>query len=332
MRRPLSRSLFLVLVLTASLAHADEDATWWLERMSQAARTLSYEGTFVYLQEGRLETMRLVHAIDAAGEHERLVSLSGPRREVVRDRGQVTCYLPEKEALVAGHPVTPPGFPLNLPTQWEQLRNVYDFRVLGLSRVAGLSARQLAILPRDGLRYGQHYWVAVDSGLLLRADTFDEQGEVLEQLEFTSLKVVEQPPLQQIPAQIPAQIQIPAQTDGSVDKSSPDASSAASERPLPLHWHVTRLPAGFELELQRQHAFADDGVVVDHLVYSDGLASVSIFIEPQRELPQESGVTSRRGSVNAYSRLLGQQRITVLGEVPLATVKQIGDSIEPLGQ
>ena len=326
MHRLLLRSTFLVLALTASLARADEDATWWLERMSQAARTRSYEGTFVYLQEGRLETMRLVHVIDAAGEHERLVSLSGPHREVVRDRGQVTCYLPEKEALVAGHPVTPPGFPLTLPTQWEQLRNVYDFRVVGLSRVAGISAQQLAIVPRDGLRYGQHYWVAVDSGLLLRADTFDEQGEVLEQLEFTSLKMVEQPPLPQIPAQIPAQ------TDGSVDKSSPDASSAAPERPLPLHWHVTRLPAGFELELQRQHALADDGVVVDHLVYSDGLASVSIFIEPQRALPQESGAISRRGSVNAYSRLLGQQRITVLGEVPLATVKQIGDSIEPLGQ
>jgi sigma-E factor negative regulatory protein RseB len=322
MRRVRLCSTIFFLLLTASAARADEDATRWLERMSQAAHSLSYEGTFVYMQEGRLESMQLVHAVDATGEHERLVSLSGPRREVIRDHGRVTCYLPEKEALVAGQPATPPRFPLNLPTQWEQLRNVYDFKLLGLSRVAGLAAQQLAIVPRDELRYSQHYWIAVDSGLLLRADTLNERGEVVEQLEFTSLKLMEQ---------IPAQLLQP-EAGGRVVELPTGFSAVAPERPATLHWHVTKLPAGFELELQRQHAIADDGVVVDHLVYSDGLASVSVFIEPRRDPAEEGGGTSRRGSVNAYTRLLPQQRITVLGEVPLATVRQIGESIEPLGQ
>ncbi|MCW8919330.1 MAG: MucB/RseB C-terminal domain-containing protein [Gammaproteobacteria bacterium] len=322
MRRAHRCSALFLLLLTASAAHATEDATRWLERMSQAAHSLSYEGTFVYMQEGRLESLQLVHAVDATGEHERLVSLSGPYREVIRDHGRVTCYLPEKEALVAGQPATPPRFPLNLPTQWEQLRSVYDFELLGLSRVAGLAAQRLAIVPRDELRYGQHYWIAVDSGLLLRADTLNEHGELVEQLEFTSLKLMEQ---------IPAQLLQP-EAGGRAIELPPGFSATAAERPAPLHWHVTRLPAGFELELQRQHAIADDGVVVDHLVYSDGLASVSVFIEPRRDPAEESAGTSRRGSVNAYTRLLPQQRITVLGEVPLATVRQIGESIEPLGQ
>jgi sigma-E factor negative regulatory protein RseB len=322
MRYGLSYSALIMLSLVVPAVHADEDATQWLERMSQAAHTLTYTGTFVYMQDGRMETMQLMHAADAAGEHERLVSLSGTHREVIRDHGKVSCYLPEKETLVAGHPATPPGFPLNLPTQWEQLRNVYEFKVLGLSRVAGLAAKQIAIVPRDKLRYGQNYWIAADSGLLLRADTVNEEGEVVEQLEFTSLQQMEQ---------IPAELLQP-EAGSRVVNPSYQADSSESGNLLPLHWHVARLPAGFELELQRQHAIADDGVVVDHLIYSDGLASVSIFIEPRSDQAEESGATSRRGSVNAYTRILPQQRITVLGEVPPATVKQIGESIEPLGR
>lgn len=322
MRFALSGLSCLFLSLTLPAAHAEEDATKWLERMSQAAHSLNYVGTFVYMQDGRMETMQLVHAADVSGEHERLVSLSGSRREVIRDHGQVSCYLPETETLVAGHPATPPGFPLNLPTQWAQLRNVYDFKVLGLSRVAGLPAQQIAIVPRDELRYGQNYWIAADSGLLLRTDTVNERGEVVEQLEFTSLNQIEQ---------IPAQLLQPEAGSRPVELP-PKAASSEARRTQPLHWQVARLPAGFELELQRQHAIADDGVVVDHLIYSDGLASVSIFIEPRRDQIEEGGATSRRGSVNAYIRILPQQRITVLGEVPLATVKQIGESIEPLGR
>ena len=310
------------LSMTVSAVHADEDATKWLERMSRAAHSLNYIGTFVYMQDGRLETMQLVHAVDEAGEHERLVSLSGPNREVIREHGQVTCYLPEKDAMVAEHPNTPPGFPLNLPTQWEQLHNIYDFKVLDLTRVAGLEAQHIAIVPRDRLRYGQNYWIATDSGLLLRADVVNELGEVVEQLEFTSVSLLDQIPEQQLQPGAGSQL---------VDQA-PKSPPSDVKITQPLHWHVAQLPAGFELELQRQHAIVEDGVVVEHLVYSDGLASVSIFIEPRGDQIEEGGGTSRRGSVNAYTRLLPQQRVTVLGEVPLATVRQIGESIAPLGR
>ncbi|MEN8169592.1 MAG: MucB/RseB C-terminal domain-containing protein [Pseudomonadota bacterium] len=320
MRPGLTRVTLLSLILTVSAAHASEDAASWLERMSRAAHSLNYIGTFVYMHEGKLETMQLVHAVDEAGEHERLLSLSGPHREVIREHGQVTCYLPEKDALVAGHPTTPPGFPLNLPTQWEQLRDVYDFKLLAVSRVAGLQAQQIAIVPRDTLRYGQNYWVATDSGLLLRADVINEQGDVVEQLEFTSVSLLEHISAQQLQPQAGSRV-----VDLSVTSLPSEVKTAQ-----PLHWHVANLPAGFELELQRQHAIAGDGVAVDHLVYSDGLASVSVFIEPRRDSTGENAGTSRRGSVNAYTRLLPQQRVTVLGEVPPATVRQIGESIEPL--
>ena len=319
MRFTLVKHTLLSLFLFSGVASAADDATAWLERMSQAVHQLNYVGTFVYMQEGQMETMRLVHSVTEQGEHERLISLSGPNREVIREHGQVTCYLPENETLVADHPDIPPGFPLNLPTHWEQLRSVYEFKVLAQSRVAGQTAQHIAIVPRDKLRYGQNYWIATDSALLLRTDVVDEQGEVMEQLEFTSLQVMEQ---------IAPEMLQP--DSGSQALEITPGIAAEAKMSQPLHWHVASLPAGFELELQRQHAIGGDGVAVEHLIYSDGLTSVSIFIEPRRVRDVQTGGSSRRGSGPACSRLLPHQRVTVLGEVPLATVVQIAESIAPL--
>jgi sigma-E factor negative regulatory protein RseB len=153
----------------------------------------------------------------------------------------------------------------------------------------------------------------------LRADIVDEQGEVMEQLEFTSLEVMEQ---------ITPQMLQPEAGNRALELSPAKPTAAITSQPL--HWHVANLPPGFALELQRQHAIAGDGVVVEHLIYSDGLTSVSIFIEPHRDSADVSVGSSRRGSVHAFTHLLPQQRVTVLGEVPLATVKQIAESITPL--
>ncbi len=318
------RVTLILVLLPLPLVAAAESATQWLERMSRAVHELNYVGTFVYMQDGRLETMEITHSVDEGGEHERLVSLSGPNREVIREAGRVTCYLPESEALVADHPQVPPGFPLNLPTHWEQLGALYDFKVLGESRVAGLPAQHVAIIPRDTMRYGQNYWIAKESGLLLRTDIVDSDGSVMEQLEFTSLEVKEvlPRPLAQ------------SQSKGNGKVSSLTFNEAESNiTSQTRHWRVAALPQGFELEMQRRHAMGDDGVAVEHLIYSDGLASVSVFIEPSRERDSsaQSG-SSRRGSVHAYTRLLPNQRITVLGEVPLSTVQQIAESIDMLEQ
>ncbi|MDH5784761.1 MAG: MucB/RseB C-terminal domain-containing protein [Chromatiales bacterium] len=314
------RLLTLLLLPLSFTVTAGEDATHWLERMSQAVHQLNYDGTFVYMHGSELETMRLIHAVDGSGERERLVSLSGPSREVIREHGQVTCYLPQKTALVANHPEVPPGFPLNLPTHWAQLGEVYELKLQGESRIAGKQARHVAIVPRDGLRYGQNYWIDSESGLLLRTDIVDEQGKVVEQLEFTSLEVMTKV--------APQMLQPEA---GSQAVQVTPAEPAAMTVSQTLHWQVAELPAGFELELQRQHAMNDNGVAVEHLIFSDGLSSVSVFIEP-RLGSDESGGSSQRGSVNAYTHLLPEQRVTVLGEVPLVTVKQIALSIAPLTQ
>ena len=126
------RYLFLLLTLCATQSlQAADDAAAWLERMIQAAHQLNYSGTFVYQQGDSLQSMKIIHAVSEHGESERMVSLTGPNREVIRNREKVTCYLPENSSIVVeAASSTPRSFPLHLPSDLGQLRAHYDIHVL----------------------------------------------------------------------------------------------------------------------------------------------------------------------------------------------------------
>ena len=304
------------------VAAADTVAEW-LERMVQAAHELNYTGTFVYQQGGTLQTMRIVHSVDDGGEHERLVSLSGAPREVIREHDKVTCILPEDSSMVVEHAGPPRSFPMIRPSDIEPLRQYYDFNEIGSDRIAGLKARQIAIIPRDQYRYGQNIWLAEDSGLLLRAEVVDEQGQIVEQVMFTSLELHKQIP----PELLVPQTENPAQV---VELTHEEESVVLAEGQA--RWQVTALPAGFQQDIERLHYLPHKSQPVEHHLYSDGLASVSVFIEKGDEGDGGFIGSSRMGGVNAYGRRLHGYLATVVGEVPPVTVKQIAESIQMVAE
>ena len=144
-----SSVLALVIIAAQNVAWADSEARHWLERMSMASQSLNYSGIFVYQREGNLEAMQIVHASDESGERERLLSLTGPKREVLRDNQVVTCILGDRQAVVVNNsrPRTP--FPVSFPTELMDLERHYSFKVLNEDRVAGLTCRVVAVEPRD---------------------------------------------------------------------------------------------------------------------------------------------------------------------------------------
>jgi len=306
-------------------AAAADSIAQLLERMVQAAHQLNYTGTFVYQEGGSLQTMRIIHAVDASGEHERLVSLSGSPREVIRDHDKVTCILPEDSSLVVEHAGPPRSFPVILPDALDTLRKYYDFRQLGSGRIAGLKTQQIAIIPRDQYRYGQNIWLAEDTGLLLRAEVLNEQGEIVEEIMFTSLELHDQ-----IPAEM---LQPQTENPGQILELSrePEKTSMATGQ---VRWQVTTLPPGFQQDIERLHYLPHKTQPVEHHLYSDGLSSVSVFIEKGDGDEGESGyiATSGMGGVNAYRRKLDGYLATVVGEVPPVTVKLISETIQPAAE
>lgn len=320
-RATLPGMMALLALASAPATRADneaQDVSHWLERMSKASQSLNYTGTFVYQSQGRLEAMQIVHAMDSGGERERLLSLTGPRREVLRDRQEVTCILGDRQAVQVNksRPRTP--FPFSLPSKPMQLENYYSFRVQGEDRVAGRNCRIVAIQPHDNLRYGRRLCVHEDSHLVLRSELTDPDGKVIEQVMFTSVD---------FPARIDdSQLQADLSGTDYSWQREPEQQPEPGEKPDDSRWKVFQVPDGFLLTDHRWHQLSADEPGVEHWVYSDGLASISVYVEASRGHDDYRGV-SHRGALNAYGTMVEDYYVTVVGEVPRRTVEMIGKSV-----
>lgn len=277
-----------------------------LERMASAMRTLSYEGTLVYLHSTRLETLRIVHRIENGRAHEQLVSLNGPVRTLTRERDQVTCELPNSHPIsvqrrgLVGDILRPKAI------DPDALDPHYFVHPLGSARVADRQTEVVGIIPRDNLRYGYRFFLDLESGLPLKSDLMGQEAEPIEQIMFTALELIPEdggPPVATGADEVDAPPAAP----------QPQAEGASD-------WHFNALPPGFRLVMQDRSRDAA-GQPVEHFVLSDGLASVSVYVENDSEEGLDG--TTRIGAIHAAGGRLSGHQVTVVGEVPSATVDAV---------
>ena len=310
----------LVGIATAGVpaAHGADEALSWLTRMANASSQVNYSGTFVYHNRGSTETSRVVHFVNqAGGVFEKLEALDGQAREVIRTNDQVTCYLPGAKTVII-EKRSARRFPALLPEQLGGVSDSYSVRVTGKDRVAGFDCQVIALEPRDKLRYGHQFCAEIDSGLLLRARTLSEKNEPLESFVFTELRIGGAFSRDQVKSKYASRSK-----DWKVDTSSLVLSDVAAE----TGWVLKSQPAGFKKLTELKRSIAGRAATVSQIVYSDGLAAVSVFIEPlPKARPPQS--LSHQGAVNIYVRRVADHMVTVLGETPAATVMQIADSLE----
>ena len=312
-------SLSLLLCLLPVLAIAGDEmlARQWLEKMYRASHLLNYVGKFVYQHDRQLGLMSIVHAVDESGERERLVSLDDTGREVIRHKDRVTCILPDSKSVMVekGRPTMqfPPEFPVNI----ELLTGHYTFIVDKQEKVAGQRAQRIVIQPVDNFRYGHRLWVDVETGLLLKTQLLDENNKLLEQFMFTEIEFMDKVPEELLQPQATGPEYTWYETETVDDEPNDDS---------PNNWEVKSLPSGFGQDSARSHHKADK-VPVEHLIFSDGLASVSVFIEAREDKSPAIMGLSRMGAINAYGRMLENYYVTAVGEVPGITVRMIGESV-----
>ncbi len=301
-------------------ARADSDARALLERMSMAARTLDYSGTFVYQHQGQLDAMRIIHSGNRGDERERLMSLTGPQREILRDNQVVTCILGDSESVHVNRSRPRSPFPASFPESLEGLEQLYSFSLGGENRVAGLACRMIEVRPRDAYRYGRRLCVHGDTYMMLKSELTNSQGVAVEQMMFTSVS---------FPKQISEKELLPELSGAGYSwKLEPEVPQAEpGDDRDDVRWKVIQVPDGFVLTDHNWHQLSAHEQGVEHWVYSDGLASVSVYIEKApREHGSYQGVT-HRGALNAYGTMLEGHYITVIGEVPMKTVELIGNSV-----
>lgn len=311
--------VLLVSLLITLPALADDDlAKQWLERMVKAVNDLNYQGTFIFLHDNQLEAMRIVHAVKNGKPRERLISLNGAPREVIRDQTSVTCVMPESQKVSVDKRPLSKKFLALLPEDLQQLEAHYNFRRLGKGRVAGRDARVVAIIPKDGLRYGYRFFLDEQSGLPLKSDLMNEQGQAVEQTMFTHLDVGV--------ANMDDEYEELSGTRH-VELQQHTAGVKTAQDPEEGIWGFQNLPDGFSLNMLNHLPNPTGDDMIEQYVLTDGLASLSVFVESGNHGEALNGV-SRLGAINAWGGKLDGYQVTVVGEVPEVTLLGIVNAMQ----
>ncbi|MBV4475025.1 MucB/RseB C-terminal domain-containing protein [Pseudomonas sp. B2M1-30] len=292
-------------------AHAD-DAQDWLTRLGQAEQQQSFNGTFVYERNGSFSTHNIWHRVQNGQVRERLLQLDGSAQEVVRVDGHTQCV---SGTLIAGLGDSPNSAARPLDPQ--KLKNWYDLAVVGKSRVAGREAVIVSLTPRDQHRYGFELHLDKQTGLPLKSLLLNDKGQLLERFQFTRLETDE----------VPSDKDLQANSDCKPVNLDSDKASAVKTAQV---WRSDWLPPGFELTSSSSHKDPETKTQVNSLLYDDGLARFSVFLEPLNG----ATVTDTRtqlGPTVAVSRRLttpeGEMMVTVVGEIPIGTAERIALSI-----
>ena len=291
------------------------DAMALLRKIYQATEKLSYSGTFVYQQGERVETSSITRLAGPGGEIERVEVLDGMPREIIRTRDTVRCYLPESQTVKVERRTDTRAFPAMLPERVSDLSRNYTITRGETARIAGFDCVSVVLTPKDELRYGYKLWSDVNSGMLLKARIFNRKGETVEQFSFVQL-AMGNVPRDRVKVRNAAQ-----------NWRVEDAAVAPANLGL-AGWSVGAELPGFRkiIEVTRK---LSDARPAGQMVYSDGLAAVSVFIEPMagRAEAVRPGPSSL-GAFQIYTREVANHVVTVVGEAPAASVQRIAAGVE----
>lgn len=317
-KRDVSVLLGSVLCMLSSLASAQTEPTAfkWLQRIQEGTQKLSYSGSFVYQHGPHMEMSRITRFVASNGAYEKLEPLDGGMRELIRSPEQLTYYLPGSQTVKVDRQFVPYSFPAILPAQLRDLRDSYLISMGEIERVAGFDCQAVVLEPRDQLRYGRKLWADINTGMLLKARTLDARHEPVETFVFTQLQIghVER---DHVRSSFAARAQ-----DWRVEDSAVKVAKLTD-----TGWLVRSVPPGFRKIGEMRRTIG--GVPgIGQIVYSDGLAAISVFIEPlSGRQPAAEGLV-RQGAVNVFTRKLGENWITVVGETPPESVRFVANSIE----
>jgi sigma-E factor negative regulatory protein RseB len=298
----------------------------WIERAQDAAMTKNFSGTFVLMSPAGMTTSRITHFCDGPNVFEQLEMLDGVQRTQFRHNDLVHTVLPDRKLALMEKRETLNSFPQIIKSEKARPAEHYEFRVLGDERVAGHMSRAVFLKPKDNLRFGHRIWTEEKFGLVLKSQLLGPAGEVLEQIAFSEVNLGIAPQPERIKA---AMRRVEGLRVEQVMASKVDAKAEG--------WQFRQSVPGFkEIACYKRQMRGDardvNGVSRSVLqwVFSDGLANVSVFVEPYvRDLHVKEGVMAM-GATHSLTQRRGDWWITVLGEVPAHALMAFAQSLERL--
>ena len=308
----------LVLGVACVAQAAPNDPLAWLQRAAQAARQASYEGVYVHTNGDRVSTVRVTHVNHSGEEHERIEPLDGANPlEIVRRNDEMFCRFPDAKTVRLDPRITNRFFPGIVGSTAATIAASYDVKLGKTEQVLGFECQWIRLDPRDGMRFSQRLCSETATGLILRAKVLNDQRQVIEQYTFTDLKIGAAAGRADLKSIFRARNRQWI-TDGQPRDEAANAESG---------WLVSTAPAGFRKVAELKRTLPGRTQPVSQIVLTDGLASLSVFVEPNTSPARTSEASSEDGTTTFFVRPMGDLMVTVLGEVPLATAQQVGRSV-----
>ena len=296
---------------------SQHDAITALKQVAYAGRSLNFTGIFVLQKGDHFETCRITHHGGGSQELEKIERMDGNPLEITRVNDDILVYIPKDKLVKSKAGVQERSFPSLTEDQLTTVGQNYDVYVGNVDRIAGRFATHITLLPKDKLRYRHELWIDQKTGLQIKAQMFTDRNELVEQIMFTEISVGNH-----VTEDMTRSIYEDEALAWRMDRGARSQLRNAAAKRL---WAVSKPPPGFKQVMELQRKVGATGSRVQ-LVFSDGFAAVSVFIDSRRNNGFRAGL-GREGSLNVYRRVLDDQFVTVLGDVPANTVKQIGDSL-----
>lgn len=293
----------------------------WLIRTHEASKRLAYSGTFVVSSGGAMSSAKIWHVGEGNQQMERVETLSGAPRSTFRHNDQVVTFMPEQKLVRSETRESLGMFPELLQSADNRVADFYKVRQDGAERVAGLEADVVVLVPKDSMRFGYRVWVEQKRGLVVKLQTLDVSGKVLEQAAFTELQL-------DAPVKMDKLVQMMGKVDGyRVEKPALIKTTASAEG-----WSMKASVAGFKsINCYKRPASVASGATRGEAlqwIFSDGLASVSVFLEPFDRLRHDKESSLSMGATQTLSRQMGEFWLTVMGEVPMTTLRMFASNLE----
>ncbi|EJL78658.1 negative regulator of sigma E activity [Polaromonas sp. CF318] len=292
----------------------------WLMRMHEASRKRSYIGTFVVSSGGAMSSAKIWHVCEGDQQMERVETLTGAPRSIFRHNDQVVTFMPDHKVVRSEKRESLGMFPQLLQSADGRIADYYKVKQEGAERVAGIEADIVLLVPKDNMRFGYRVWTEQKKGLVVKLQTLDTDGKVLEQAAFSELQL-------DAPVKMDKLLQMMGKVDGyRVEKPVLVKTTASAEG-----WILKAPVAGFKpMSCYKRPATVNPASGEEPLqwIFSDGLASVSIFVEPFDRQRHDRESSLSMGATQTITRQLDAYWVTVMGEVPMATLKLFANGLE----
>lgn len=304
---------------------ASHDVRVWLTRIHEAASRQNFQGTFVVSSAGNVASARMAHFFEGSHQFERIESLDGQARNVFRHDDTVHTLWPKSRVALVEKRNLLPSFPALLQAGSQSITEWYEVQPQASDRVAGHEANVLMVRPKDAYRYGYRLWSDKRSGLLLRADVLAENGQVLETSAFSDIVIG-------IASQPESVLQPMKRLEGyRVIRPTLQMTQLESEG-----WTMRAVPPGFRLlscvrrdmETAEPTESASPVPRMLQAIYADGMTYVSVFIEPYREGHHGHARPVVTGATRTLSLRHADWWVTVVGDVPAATLRVFAEGLE----